>query len=314
MNVGDVETYFYLTQESEVGSKDAVAKNPERSISNTELLSWLAQEQWRTDKKGIDAQNKVLILDTCAAGAFEKALTRDLSADQIRALEKLKDRSGLQILMGSAANQSAYEASQYGQGLLTYALLFGMKGAALKEDSRVETGTLFDYAVNQVPKMDIANGTTGLQSPRIFGSTSIPIGLMLNQADKDAIKIQESPLPIFGRASLIKKGENDDTLELVNMFGKQLDEASNPNSRGDGSNQTSASLVYVDERNFPGAFRVTGTYTEENGIITIEEIILKKDGKQIATLDKVFGKDAEEVTKKLLAEVLKIIEKARVKP
>ncbi len=320
LNVGDAETYFFLTQESEIGSKDAVAKNPERAISNTELLNWLTQEQWRNDKKGIDARNQVLILDTCAAGAFESVLTkekqRDLSADQIRALEKLKDRTGLQILMGSAANQSAYEASQYGQGLLTYALLEGIKGAALKNQTSVETGTLFDYAVNRVPKMDISNGTSGLQSPRVFGATSIPIGLILTKEDKDAIKILESPLPIFGRASLIQKGENDDTLELVSMFGKQLDEASNPQTRGDGSNQTTAaSLVYVDERNFPGAYRVTGTYTEDNGIITIEEIILKKDGKPIAALDKkVSGKDAEEVTKKLLAEVLKIVEKAQTKP
>ncbi len=314
LNVGDAETYFFLTQESEIGSKDAVAKNPERAISNTELLNWLTQEQWRNDKKGIDARHQVLILDTCAAGAFESVLTkekqRDLSADQIRALEKLKDRTGLQILMGSAANQSAYEASQYGQGLLTYALLEGIKGAALKNQTSVETGTLFDYAVNRVPKMDISNGTSGLQSPRVFGATSIPIGLILTKEDKDAIKILESPLPIFGRASLIQKGENDDTLELVSMFGKQLDEASNPQSRGDGSNQTTAaSLVYVDERNFPGAYRVTGTYTEENGFITIEEIILKKDGKPIATLDKVSGKDAEEVTKLLLAEVLKKLPK-----
>lgn len=300
--------------ESEIGSKDAVAKNPERAISNTEILDWLTQEQWRTDKKGIDARNQVLILDTCAAGAFENALTknkqRDLSADQIRALEKLKDRTGLQILMGSAANQSAYEASQYGQGLLTYALLEGIKGAALKNQTSVETGTLFDWAVNRVPKMDISGGASGLQSPRVFGSTSIPIGLITTQVDRDAIKIQASPLPIFGRPSLIKKGDNDDTLELGNAFAKRLDEAGNPNSRGNGGNQTSASLVFVDERNFPGAYRVTATYTEENGVITLEEITLKKDGKTVATIaEKISAKDADEAAEKLLKEVLKEMKK-----
>ena len=301
------DTYFFLTQETENGSKESVEKNPERSISNKEILDWLTQEQWRTDKKGIDAGNKVLILDTCAAGTFEKALTRDLSADQILALERLKDRSGLQILMGSAANQSAYEASQYGQGLMTYALLEKMRGLA-GDEARVETGILFDYAVNRVPKMDISNGTSGLQSPRIFGSTSIPIGLMKKE-DREAIKILESPLPIFGRPSLIQKGENDDTLELGGAFAKKLDEAGTPQSRG-GGNRTSASLVFVDERNFPGAYRVIGAYTQANGLITIAEIELKKDGKTIATIAKeISGKDAEEVTKLLLEEILKKLPK-----
>ncbi len=307
LNIGEQETYFYLTQESENGSPSAVRNTPERSISNTEILDWLTQAQWRTDKKGIDAKNKVLILDTCAAGAFEKVLERNLSPDQIRALEKLKDRSGLQILMGSAANQFAYEASQYGQGLLTYALLEGIKGAALKNETSVETGVLFDYAVNRVPKMDISNGTSGLQSPRIFGSTSIPIGLILSKADKDAIKIQESPLPIFGRPFFVKKGESDDTLGLIDAFGKKLDEAADTVSRGANGNRQTAPLVFIDKNNFPGAFRVTGTYTEENGVIVIEEIKIKKGDISIAVEGKVSGKTAEEVAENLLKEVLKKI-------
>ena len=305
LTVGDAETYFYLTQESDNGSKEALAKYfSERAISNTEILNWLTQEQWRTEKKGIDALNKVLILDTCAAGTFEKALTRDLSADQIRALEKLKDRSGLQILMGSAANQSAYEASQYGQGLLTYALLEGMKGAALKNEREVETGILFDYAVNRVPKMDISGGTIGLQSPRIFGSTSIPIGLIFGKEDRDQIKIQASPLPVFVRPSLIEKGENDDTLDLGIAFAKRLEEAANPNTR-DGGGQKTAPLVFVDQRNLSGAYRVTAAYTQAGGTIRLEEIVLKKDDKIIPIDEKISGKDADEVAKLLLTAVLK---------
>ncbi len=304
LKVGDDDTYFFLTQESEAGSPDAVAKNPERAISNTELLSWLTQEQWRPDKKGIDAGNKVLILDTCAAGAFENALTkekqRSLSPDQIRALEKLKDRSGLQILMGSAANQSAYEASQYGQGLLTYALLEGIKGAALTND-RVETGRLFDYAVNRVPTMDITRGAIGLQSPRIFGSTSIPIGIMATKEDRDAVKILESPLPVFTRPFLFKKDENYDTLGLITELGNALYAAADPGSRGYGSARLPAPLVYVNEENFPGAYRVTGTYTDNNGTITINAV-LRKDGNIIATLPEITA-GREKMVDELLAAI-----------
>lgn len=310
LNIGDAETYFYLTMETENGSKESVAKNPERAISNTEILNWLSQENWRTDKKGIDAQNKVLILDTCAAGAFEKVLTKDLSADQIRALEKLKDRSGLQILMGSAANQAAYETSQYAQGLLTYALLEGMKGAGLKNEREVETGFLFDYAVNRVPKMDISGGTIGLQSPRIFGSTSIPIGLMTSKEDRDAIKILASPLPVFVRPSLIKKGDNDDTLELGIAFAKRLEDAANPLTRGTSGTQKTAPLVFVDQRNISGAYRVTASYTEENGVIIVDEIELKKDGKPFAKIEKFSAKDADELARILLEKVLEALKKS----
>ena len=46
--------------------------------------------------------------------------------------------------MGSAADAVSYEASRYGQGLLTYSLLQGMKGAALKEDQYVDVSKLFE--------------------------------------------------------------------------------------------------------------------------------------------------------------------------
>jgi len=307
LNVGDAETYFFLTQESEVGSKDAVGKNPERAISNHEILDWLTQEKWTAGQKGIRAENKVLILDTCAAGAFENVLTkdkqRDLSADQIKALEKLKDRTGLQILMGSAANQSAYEASQYGQGLLTYALLEGIRSAAWNEKNIIETGALFKHAVESVPKMDIGKGSSGLQAPRTFGATSIPVGLMTVKG-RDAIKILESPLPVFGKPFIFQKDENFDTLGLIGALAKKLDAAGEAQTRG-GENAKTASLVYIDDDNYPGAFRVTGTYAaEENGAITIEAV-LRKDGKVFASLDKITGKDADEAAEKLFAAILK---------
>jgi len=77
-------------------------------------------------------------------------------------------------------------------------------------------------------------------------------------------------------------------------------------------NQTPASLVYVEEDNFPGAYRVTGTYNEENGLLTVETV-LRKDGKIVAPLENVSGKKLDEVTKKLLTVVLKMLEKVNQK-
>jgi hypothetical protein len=73
---------------------------------------------------------QVVVLDTCAAGAATAELLkladrRELTADQCRALELLKDATGSHLLMGAAADKAGYEASLYGQGLLTYSLLLG---------------------------------------------------------------------------------------------------------------------------------------------------------------------------------------------
>jgi WD40 repeat protein/uncharacterized caspase-like protein len=297
------DTYFYITQEAERASKEAIEKNPNVAISSAEFLEWLTQTEWTAGQKGVQARNQIMILDTCAAGAFEGKVTlnqqRDLSADQIKALERLKDRTGLQILMGSAADQSAYEANQYGQGLLTYALLQAMKGARLRDGKFVDTNLLFNYAADEVPKM-VRDLNGGVQRPRIFGSTGIDIGL-LEEKDRAGIKL-ETVKPIFVRPNFVLKGETgEDTIELKAEFRRLLADAAEAKSRGR-TKRKSALLVFIDEEKYPGAHRVTGTYTEENGTITLTPF-LWKDGKP-AELPKINGKNANEIAKQLLEQVL----------
>ena len=106
--------------------------------------------------------------------------------------------------------------------------------------------------------MDIAGGNAGLQQPRVFGATSIPIGLILTQADKDAIKL-ESVKPVILRPRFSTGAEGDDDLDLIGALRKKLEEASEikPRGDGDGSGRT-ALLVYIDDDSFPGAYRVNG--------------------------------------------------------
>ncbi len=101
---------------------------------------------------------QVVVLDTCAATAaaitdlLKLAAPRELTADQERALVLLKDATGSHVLMGAAADKVSYEASRYGQGLLTYALLLGMRGEALDEGGRLEVRKWFDTAQHRVPQ------------------------------------------------------------------------------------------------------------------------------------------------------------------
>ena len=120
------DEYCYLTADARGTDATALADPAvlaSWAVTSSELVDWIKQ---------IPALKQVMLLDTCAAGAAAAKLmeNRDLSGDQVRALDRLKDRTGFHVLMGCAADRVSYEASQYSQGLLTYSLLEGMAGAA----------------------------------------------------------------------------------------------------------------------------------------------------------------------------------------
>jgi hypothetical protein len=158
---GDSELYCYLTQEARSLDPPALADSAVRgrtSVTSEELVDWI---------KRVPALKQVLVLDTCAAGAAASKLTesRAVSGDQVRAIERLKDRTGFHVLMGCAADRVSYEASQYAQGLLTYSLLEGMRGAALRRGEYEDVSKLFQYAADRVP--ELARGIGGVQKPRV---------------------------------------------------------------------------------------------------------------------------------------------------
>jgi uncharacterized caspase-like protein len=140
------DTSLYLTQEARNADSAALADPGVRAQttgSSEELLEWI---------KLVPGLKQVMMLDTCAAAAEAGKLVeqRAVSGDQIRALDRLKDRTGFHVLMGSAADAVSYEASQNGQGVLTYALLQRMQGPARREDEYVDVQKLFQYAADEV--------------------------------------------------------------------------------------------------------------------------------------------------------------------
>ncbi|MCB9080251.1 MAG: caspase family protein [Lewinellaceae bacterium] len=144
---GDQGQFYYLTRDisSSDISDEQVRKT--RTISSTELTEWIKQ---------IPAMKQVFILDACNSGKVVVDLasgSKDLSASQVRALDRMKDRTGMFVLAGSAADKVSYEATQYGQGLLTYSLLEGMSGLGLTDDKRVDVMTLFQRSRDRVPEL-----------------------------------------------------------------------------------------------------------------------------------------------------------------
>jgi hypothetical protein len=157
-------------------------------------------------------------------------------------MELLKDSTGSHILMGTAGYAVSYEANRYGDGLLTYALLQGMKGAALAEGNRVEVVKLFEYATRQVEQL--ASGIGGVQRPLVSspGGQSFPIGL-LNDEDKRAIPLA-NPKPQLLRVECRDELDGDPRV-LTARVRSLLRVASQPATRRQGGPEPP--LVYIDD-------------------------------------------------------------------
>ncbi|MDQ1330370.1 MAG: hypothetical protein QG578_633, partial [Thermodesulfobacteriota bacterium] len=104
----------------------------------------------------IPATKKLIIIDTCNAGALGEAiqmamLTRGMSEDT--AMKILSRAVGSTILSASTSMQEALEGYQ-GHGLFTYVLAEGLKGKADKGNTGyVRTTELADYVDNEVPTL-----------------------------------------------------------------------------------------------------------------------------------------------------------------
>ncbi|MEL6617090.1 MAG: caspase family protein, partial [Bacteroidota bacterium] len=165
--VGGDDGYTYLTHVAVSPEASGDAPGALTSATLTEAL------------KQVPALKRVLILDTCASGDLvdDLSVVRATDGDQTRSLDRLKDRTGTFILAGSTADRPSYEASQYAQGLLTWSLLDGMRGAALRDGGEVDVVRLFGHALDTVPAL--ARGVGGVQAPTMVmpaGGGSFPIG------------------------------------------------------------------------------------------------------------------------------------------
>jgi len=258
------DTYYYLTtgaRGADVGADAELRKNA--TISSDELADWLRQP-------GIP-KKVVVILDTCAAGAaariYDKISNRrDLSSDHKKALQRLREvDDGYHFLMGSAADRVSYEASRYGQGLLTYALLFGMQGAAKGADGTLDVQALFRSAEDQVPRL--AEGIGGIQKPEIRSGKNFPLA-RFSREDAEKIPLaQEKPVLI---QLLCATATLADPLKLRPRLGEALRAASDPVARGSGIAESK--LVYLSQvtEDIPRSYSPRILYRVEGDKVMVE--------------------------------------------
>jgi len=281
--------FYYLT--SDAGSEDLQDQETREkaAISSTELTELF---------KKVPALKQVLIVDACHSGGIdlEKRAKKTMDSDEIRALEKMKDRTGLFILAGSAADAVSYETSIYGQGLLTYSLLFGMKGAALRDKEYVDVIDLFQFAAKKVP--ELAADIGGIQKPEIrvpVDAGSFDLGILKDE-DKENIKIK-SPKPVFVHTNFQEKSDFLDVIHLSDMIDSRLLKL---------SGQKEAPITFVDEKKFSGAYFITGRYDQDNDEIEVEIRVYKND--VLVESFKKKGGNARILTDKIMSELLSLLD------
>jgi len=114
----------------------------------------------------VSARKRILIFDTCASGGALKISRQGEGPFGFRgAIEKLGQRQGVFTIAASAAGQEAQEIEQLGHGVLTYALLAGLRAVppggpleGLAVGPSDAKGTLdvldwFSFASGHVPRL-----------------------------------------------------------------------------------------------------------------------------------------------------------------
>jgi len=249
--------FYYLTKD--IGSEDL--SDPEiRSnfaISTAELTTWLT---------AIPAQKQVMMLDACNSGKVVESLVsqRALNSSQIRALDRMKDRTGMFVISGSAADKVSYEASQYGQGLLTYSLLQGMQMVSASNNEYVDVMQLFQYSRDRVPQL--AKGIGGIQTPMLAfpnDGSSFDIGIVNESVEIPVAQVK----PVFIRNIFQDENAFADVLGLGNKMSDYFKKIS---SRG-----ANAAYIYVDVAQFENAYSLKGRYTVNGEEVKVRGALFK---------------------------------------
>jgi hypothetical protein len=140
----DLERRDYFLISSNVGLASNAALERD-ALSQSELKQLIAS---------IPATKKVLLLDTCQAGALGDALALTTRGDgDQRAINILSGAVGSTVLSAATSQEQALEGKE-GHGVFTWVVLQGLEGKAdMQKNGYVSTLDLASYVGDQVPKV-----------------------------------------------------------------------------------------------------------------------------------------------------------------
>jgi len=257
VNYGEAEKsqFYFLTMETGSFDLSDPGIRAARAISSDELTRWI---------KLVPAQKQVLIVDACNSGKMVEDMGaggKSLTASQIRAFDRMKDRTGLFILSGSAANQKSFEASKYRQSLLTYSLLEAMQGAALN-DRDIDVIRLFDQARTRV--RELAAELSLVQEPvpnypRNAGT--IFIGRVNENVNIELARAGA----VFVGSVFQDEAQFNDPLNLADAVNSYLRE----------EDAAGAGFLFFDLKNIPDAYSIKGRYVMQGDAVTVRARLFK---------------------------------------
>ncbi|HLK27469.1 MAG TPA: caspase family protein [Puia sp.] len=285
----DGQKKFYMLT-AEASSFNVSGVENDVAISTDELNEW---------SRKIKANKQVLILDACHSGQvinnLQQMMRGDIPADQQRALENLRDRTGLYILSASEPNQGAQESQLFNQGFLTYSLLSGIKlGGGLRDNKFIDVSRLFNFASDQVRRMAKASGVD--QDPQILGSASFDVGIVdKDVTDNIRLTVKKK---IFRRSRFIQDEELiTDDIDLSGLVDKEL---SNVYDLG-----KERQWVFIPDNIFDSSYSIHGKYSVTGKTIAAKVILIK------GQKEKLFQFELNGIINKKDELVRNIIEKIR---
>jgi WD40 repeat protein len=239
---GQDPDYYYLLQDASSMDISDTAIRDQVAISSQELTELINK---------VDANKQVLIMDTCAAGQLitDLVTSRGVPSAQMRSIERMKDRTGMYVLAGSAADAESYETTRFGQGLVTYSILEGMRGMGRNERDEVDVDRLFNHALERVTSL--ARGLGGVQQPRISAPErgTFYIGHL---TDEDAEKIKLAvPKPVVISSMFQDQEQIRDHLNLASRVDAALREAAESGK---------SYFVFFSADHYPDAYALAGRY------------------------------------------------------
>lgn len=255
------DDFYYLT--STAGKVDLRADSLERV--NTCLSSLEIKE----GLKDINSNKQIMILDACHSGqitnifqANDKATSTTLN----KALENLEDKMGIYVLASSESNQKSFETETLQQGLLTFALKYGMSGEA-SEDKIIDVAELLTFA--SINAEQIGKEIMGKSQRPVLGITHggnpFPVGLKNEQLK---VELPQKKLKFTTPRFIVLTSFADP---------KNIGNAVKENLESRGGIGTNESFVFSKNEVDPDAIKIAGSYKEVGSNIELEWNLLKKE-------------------------------------
>ncbi|NLR92599.1 hypothetical protein HGP29_15380 [Flammeovirga sp. SR4] len=286
---GDEDFYFLTKDMITADIKDESIKN-NYCIAGKEWIEWM---------RNIPVTRQVFIMDACNAGKFAETVIAmrnvDEEAIRLRALERVRTRSGMYLLAGAAADKVSYESTMYGQGLLTYSILDYLKSGDLRQGEFLDVQRMFGNSVDEVPRLAERFGAMQQPEMRIpTGGDSFDIGRVTDNV-RDNIVLYSTLSRITG--SQFEDGQSWlDPLELTKKIDKAL------LAQSEGKNTGYNSFTFTPNANGSDVYQLRGKYVSSgSGTRLMVKIISDNEVKHSFN---VVDADQEKLIDKVIFEVI----------